>query len=48
VKFLWERPRLTVGRVAAVLGMLVLLDYDIGAAMVSGMLPLVRIFGGPS
>jgi hypothetical protein len=47
-KFLWERRRRSrVSVLAGVLGLLVLLDYDIGSAMTSGIIPLVQNFGKP-
>jgi len=47
-QFLWERRwRFGVYELAALLALLVMLDYEIGNAMTSGLLPLVQSYGKP-
>lgn len=47
-KFLWERRRRpTLRDVTGTLVIFVVLDYDVGNAMVSGILPLVQNYGSP-
>lgn len=48
MRFLWERRRpWGVREVGGLLGLLILLDYDLGSAMASGILPLVQNYGTP-
>jgi len=47
-QFLWERRRhFGVYELTALLALLVTLDYDIGNAMTSGLLPLIQNYGKP-
>lgn len=47
--FLWEKRGWdwNVREWGLLLAVLVMLDYEVGSAMASGIIPLVRNFGGP-
>jgi hypothetical protein len=48
VKFLWERRGPSRLRIAGgLLALFILIDYDLGSAMISGVIPLVQNYGMP-